>query len=205
MRWQRRRNDLLLRRNYTCCECNRPLTAGTMDLEVHHVLYIPGLAPWDYPDELLLVVCRWHHRERAAIEQAIYVQVGQHLATRDIPELQRQPVYAFFENDPLLAHLPSWMQDALSYPPNHPERVTIGCEKTACPLRAKIQQRLIALGIEPNRSTYRHHQCAAARGSARSAAQRSSQCYEVGLASQGLCRCADSMKPRVTCHRLPLS
>ena len=145
----RRRDDLLLRRNYTCCECKRPLTTGKMDLQVHHVVYIPSLAAWDHPDELLLVVCASHHRERAAIEQAIYIMVGQHLATRDIPELQRQPIYAFFEDDPLLAHLPGWMQDALSYPSNHPERVTIGCETTACPLREKIQQRLIMLGIEP--------------------------------------------------------
>ncbi len=148
VRWKRRRDDLLRQRNYTCCECARPLTEGTMDLQVHHVVYIPGLDPWDYPDELLLVVCPAHHRVRAALEQAIYLEVGQHLATRDIPELQRQPVYAFFEDDPLLAHLPGWMQDLLSYPLNQPEPVTIGCEKTSCPLREKIHQRLAAAGVE---------------------------------------------------------
>ncbi len=148
VRWKRRRDDLLRQRNYTCCECAQPLTTGTMDLQVHHVVYISGLDPWDYPDELLLVVCPSHHWERAALEQAIYVQVGQHLATRDIPELQRQPVYAFFEDDPLLAHLPGWMQDLLSYPLNQPEPVTIGCEKTSCPLREKIHQCLAAAGVE---------------------------------------------------------
>ena len=148
VRWKRRRDDLLRQRNYTCCECDQPLTTGTMDLQVHHVVYISGLDPWDYPDELLLVVCDQHHQERAALEQAIYVEVGKHLATRDIPELQRQPVYAFFEDDPLLAHLPGWMQDLLSYPLNQPEPVTIGCEKTSCPLREKIHQRLAAAGVE---------------------------------------------------------
>ncbi len=148
VRWKRRRDGLLRQRSYTCCECVQPLVAGTMDLQVHHVLYIPGLDPWDYPDELLLVVCAWHHRVRAALEQAIYLGVGKHLASRDIPELQQQPVYAFFEDDPLLAHLPGWMQDLLSYPLNQPERVTIGCEKTACPLREKIYERLAAAGVE---------------------------------------------------------
>ena len=33
VRWKHRRDELLLRRNYTCCECNRPLTTGTMDLQ----------------------------------------------------------------------------------------------------------------------------------------------------------------------------
>lgn len=148
VRWKRRRDDLLRQRNYTCCECAQPLTTGTMDLQVHHVVYISGLDPWDYPDELLLVVCPEHHRVRAALEQAIYLEVGQHLATRDIPELQRQPVYAFFEDDPLLAHLPGWMQDLLSYPPNQPEPVTIGCEKTSCPLKERIHLRLAAAGVE---------------------------------------------------------
>lgn len=104
VRWKRRRDDLLRQRNYTCCKCAQPLTSGTMDLQVHHVVYIPGLAPWDYPDELLLIVCPSYHRERAALEQAIYVEVGKHLATLAIPELQRQPVDAFFEGDPLLAY-----------------------------------------------------------------------------------------------------
>ena len=86
-----------------------------MDLQVHHVVYISGLSPWEYPDDLLLVVCDRHHKERAAIEQAIYVEVGKHLATLDLEELRRQPIYAFFEADSTLDYLPLWMRELLRY------------------------------------------------------------------------------------------
>lgn len=115
VRWKRRRDDLLRARNYTCCECGTPLIAGTMDLQVHHVVYIANLAPWDYPDELLVIVCNQHHQERQAVEQAIYLEVGKHLATLDVQAMLRQPIYAFFAEDATLGCLPVWMQDFLCY------------------------------------------------------------------------------------------
>ncbi len=86
-----------------------------MDLQVHHVVYISCLDPWMYPDELLLVLCDWHHKERQAVEQAIYVEVGKHLATLDIHALRRQPIYAFFEDDSTLLSIPAWLRDYLRY------------------------------------------------------------------------------------------
>ena len=115
VRWKRRRDDLLRRSNYTCCECGTPLTSGTMDLQVHHVVYITALDPWQYPDELLVVVCDWHHRERQAVEQAIFVEVGKHLATLNVHEMRRQPIYTFFEDDSTLTVLPEWMRELLRY------------------------------------------------------------------------------------------
>jgi 5-methylcytosine-specific restriction endonuclease McrA len=115
VRWKRRRDELLRRRNYTCCECGTPLTRGTMDLQVHHVVYVACLDPWDYPDELLLVVCTWHHKERQAVEQAIYVEVGKHLATLDIHAMRRQPIYAFFREDSTLDCLPLSLREWLRY------------------------------------------------------------------------------------------
>ena len=99
--------------NYTCCECGVPLAAGTMDLQVHHVAYIRGLDPWEHPRELMVVVCDHHHKQRQAIEQAIYVKVGQHLAGLTIHGMQIQPIYAYFDDDPTLDHLPAWMRDWL--------------------------------------------------------------------------------------------
>ncbi len=58
---------MLAESDYTCCECREPLTSGTMDLQVHHVGYIPDLEPWDHPAELMVVVCGRHHKERQAI------------------------------------------------------------------------------------------------------------------------------------------
>ena len=115
VRWKRRRDDLLRRSNYTCCECGTPLISGTMDLQVHHVVYIAALDPWQYPDELLVVVCDWHHRERQAVEQAIYAAVGKHLATLDVHEMRRQPIYAFFEEDSVMDYLPVGMRELLRY------------------------------------------------------------------------------------------
>lgn len=80
---------------------------GRMDLQVHHVVYISCLSPWDYPDELLLVLCDWHHKARQAVEQAIYVEVGMHLATLSTCEFRRQPIYTFFEEDKHAAEHPS--------------------------------------------------------------------------------------------------
>ena len=115
MRWKRRRDELLRRSNYTCCECGEPLTTGTMDLQVHHVVYITCLDPWDYPDELLLVCCDWHHQERQAVEQAIYVEVGKHLAPLTTHEMRQQDIFAFFTEDSTLNSLPAWQRDLLRY------------------------------------------------------------------------------------------
>ena len=115
VRWKRRRDDLLRRSNWTCCECGTPLTEGEMDLQVHHVVYITALDPWDYPDELLVVVCDWHHKERQAVEQAIFVEVGRHLATLDMAEMRRQPIFAFFQEDSALDYLPLGMREILRH------------------------------------------------------------------------------------------
>ena len=104
VRWKRRRDELLRQSNWTCCECGEPLESGPMDLQVHHVCYIACLDPWDYPDELLLVCCDWHHKERQAVEQAIYVEIGKYLAGLSIQAMRAQPIYTFFEEyvtDPL--------------------------------------------------------------------------------------------------------
>ena len=115
VRWKRRRDELLRKSNWTCAECREPLLKGCMDLQVHHVVYITALDPWMYPDELLLVLCDWHHKERQAVEQAIYVEVGKHLATLDIHDLRRQPIYTFFEDDSTLLSLPDWQRELLRY------------------------------------------------------------------------------------------
>ena len=115
VRWKRRRDDLLRQANYTCCECGQPLESGTMDLQVHHVVYITALDPWDYPDELLVVVCDWHHKERQAVEQAIYAEVGKHLATLNVVEMRRQPIYAFFQEESTLDYFPAWQRESLRH------------------------------------------------------------------------------------------
>ena len=115
VRWKRRRDEMLRRSNWTCCECGTPLESGEMDLQIHHTAYITALDPWDYPDELLVVVCDWHHKERQAVEQAIYAEVGRHLAALNVAEMRRQPIYSFFVEDSTLDHLPVWQREMLRY------------------------------------------------------------------------------------------
>ena len=115
VRWKRRRDELLRRSNWTCCECGTPLTEGHMDLQIHHVVYLSCLPAWDYPDELLVVVCDWHHKERQAVEQAIYAEVGRHLATLNIADMRRQPIYAFFAEESTLDFYPAWQREYLRW------------------------------------------------------------------------------------------
>ena len=115
VRWKRRRDEVIRERRYTCCECCSPLTEGTMDLQVHHVVYIAHLDPWDYPDELLVVVCDWHHKERQAVELAIYVEIGKHLATLVFHQTRPPAIYTFFEDDSTLDYLPLGLRELLRY------------------------------------------------------------------------------------------
>lgn len=56
-RWQRKRNGILERDNYTCQKCGDTKTT----LHVHHKKYINGNDPWDYPDADLITLCASCH------------------------------------------------------------------------------------------------------------------------------------------------
>lgn len=57
-RWQRRRLEILSAADFKCRDCG----SGEKTLHVHHVRYLPGREPWEYPDELLRSVCEDCHR-----------------------------------------------------------------------------------------------------------------------------------------------
>ena len=61
------------------------------------------------------MVCDWHHKERQAIEQAIYAEVGRHLATLNVVDMRRQPIYAFFQEDSTLDCFPTWQREYLRH------------------------------------------------------------------------------------------
>jgi len=52
-RWQKKRLHIMERDNWTCRCCE----SQENSLHVHHLYYIYGNAPWDYPDEKLITVC----------------------------------------------------------------------------------------------------------------------------------------------------
>jgi len=62
--WQKRRNEILERDQYTCQCCNDQLT----NLQVHHKYYISGKMPWEYPDEALITVCELCHEKEEFIK-----------------------------------------------------------------------------------------------------------------------------------------
>ena len=59
--WQRKRNSIVERDNYECQLCG--------DLEkakqVHHLEYIVGNAPWEYPDDSLITLCDNCHKSES--------------------------------------------------------------------------------------------------------------------------------------------
>lgn len=52
-RWQKRRLEVLQAAGWRCSRCRNQKA----NLQVHHSRYIRGRMPWDYPDELLAVLC----------------------------------------------------------------------------------------------------------------------------------------------------
>lgn len=61
-KWQRRRLERLEASNWKCTDC----AAADKQLHVHHERYIAGRMAWDYPDDLLTVLCHPCHDQRHA-------------------------------------------------------------------------------------------------------------------------------------------
>lgn len=55
--WRAKRIPILKRDNFKCLFCN----LGDRPLEVHHILYIRGREPWEYPDAYLQTLCEPCH------------------------------------------------------------------------------------------------------------------------------------------------
>ena len=56
-RWQDKRKEILKRDNHECQYCG----LGLRRVNVHHLIYIKGLKPWEYDNELLITLCDIHH------------------------------------------------------------------------------------------------------------------------------------------------
>jgi 5-methylcytosine-specific restriction endonuclease McrA len=59
--WQKRRLEVMQRDSWSCRSCGET----KIQLQVHHVDYIPGIDPADYPDDMLVTLCQvCHDKER---------------------------------------------------------------------------------------------------------------------------------------------
>jgi 5-methylcytosine-specific restriction endonuclease McrA len=68
--WQRKRLDVFSRDNFTCTCCGNK----NKELQVHHLDYIPGIEPWEYPLDMLTTLCAdCHAAENARPKHETYL------------------------------------------------------------------------------------------------------------------------------------
>jgi hypothetical protein len=73
-RWQKKRLEVFERDNF-CCQCC--FDSGST-LAVHHLRYITGNEPWDYPNDMLLTLCEGcHNAEYEGMKDSIESLVEQ--------------------------------------------------------------------------------------------------------------------------------
>lgn len=70
-RWQQKRLKIFERDRWLCTRC----LDGKTNLQVHHKDYIPGVLPYDYPEDMLTTLCeKCHEKEndRDKIQKYLY-------------------------------------------------------------------------------------------------------------------------------------
>lgn len=55
--WQKKRLEIFQRDNWTCTKCK----SVDKELHVHHLDYIEGIQPWEYPNDMLTTLCASCH------------------------------------------------------------------------------------------------------------------------------------------------
>jgi 5-methylcytosine-specific restriction endonuclease McrA len=59
-RWQIKKSKILERDEYKCQSHNCE-SGENSQLQVHHLTYLGNLSPWDYPDDMLITLCKMCH------------------------------------------------------------------------------------------------------------------------------------------------
>ena len=57
--WQKKRLKIMERDNWKCQKCQSILNT----LNVHHIDYLQGFKPYEYPDDMLITLCEECHGE----------------------------------------------------------------------------------------------------------------------------------------------
>jgi 5-methylcytosine-specific restriction endonuclease McrA len=87
-RWKRRSFECKASRGDRCQECGQTREECCESLETHHVIYLRGVEPWDYPDELLRVVCRTCHVDRQVEDEEAMVEFARYLCRHNWHEVR---------------------------------------------------------------------------------------------------------------------
>ncbi len=71
--WRQFRLRLINKAGRKCVECGC-VHEEEEPLQIHHVIYIRRMEPWDYPDELCLVLCDSCHFNRQVNDEETQVE-----------------------------------------------------------------------------------------------------------------------------------
>ena len=66
-RWQKKRLEIMERDKWTCQSCGA--SGEGVTLNVHHIFYEKGKAPWEYEDEMLVTWCQECHEKRHELQK----------------------------------------------------------------------------------------------------------------------------------------
>ena len=69
-KWQRKRLEIFERDGFTCTQCGDDKN----ELQVHHKIYIPDIQPWEYPNDVLITLCKkCHDKEFVRWKYEVYL------------------------------------------------------------------------------------------------------------------------------------
>lgn len=75
-RWQEKKNNVLMRDDYTCTWCGSGRTGGR-NLQVHHGFYSRAFEnPWEYPSESLFTLCEKCHEQAEVLKRQVLEALG---------------------------------------------------------------------------------------------------------------------------------
>lgn len=83
-RWLKKRKERLAVDGYKCGSCGRKYPE--VSLCVHHLGYVTGWMPWDYPLSLLQTLCTECHNQQHAGKESIYAVC--HICQSIVPDAE---------------------------------------------------------------------------------------------------------------------
>lgn len=73
-RWQELRLEIMKRDNWSCRSCKCDKDSGKI-LNVHHVFYESGRAPWEYERETLVTLCDSCHKSVHILQKRMQIEI----------------------------------------------------------------------------------------------------------------------------------
>jgi hypothetical protein len=69
--WQKKSADIKNRDEWECRRCSDKFS----NLQVHHLYYINGAMPWEYPDDAMITLCELCHKKAEFIKWLVRIGV----------------------------------------------------------------------------------------------------------------------------------